>query len=121
MGSFWKLFAVPWGLPGASRSAKQGTLAWDQTPSHMFGALVVVLDALLLASLRLYFFDVAFYLISESLGVHVGLFWRLFGVLVRNRFPRRFGTLLGSDLGPNLGPQTAPKASRAGSRNEVRC
>ena len=40
-----------------------------QTVSNFFGALLVVLDALLLASFRSWFFEVAFYLLLEPLGV----------------------------------------------------
>ena len=37
--------------------------------AKLFGALFVVLDALLLASFRSFFLDVVFYFLSEPLGV----------------------------------------------------
>ena len=37
--------------------------------AKLFGAIFVVLDALIFVSLRYSFFDVVFYLLSEPLGV----------------------------------------------------
>ena len=68
------------GLPrGLSRPNCSGFLLLaepllpGQTRSQLFGALFVVLDALLFVSFLSSFFDVVFYLLSEPLGVDLEL------------------------------------------------
>ena len=69
--------------------------------AKLFGALFVVLDALMFASVRSSFFDVVFYLLSESLAVDFELSNRPSELLRRHfRFPRgsrrRFGNSPGA-------------------------